>query len=114
MSRRCFSRETPLLPSGLAGTDGFQQVISCLQDIIENRGGVPGLLFCAFAPGGPRAGRGPWETRAFVVDSVPHYPNKIEQFTRGGEVVRQNLRARLHGDAPWRRELRYRLVRGGG
>ena len=69
-----------------------------------------------FTPGsgGSRIGRGPWETRAFVVDSVPHYPNKIEQFTRGGEVVRQNLRARLHGDAPWRRELRYRLVRGGG
>jgi len=36
------------------------------------------------ASGGPRTGRGPLESRAFVEGYRPPHPNEIERLTRGG------------------------------
>jgi hypothetical protein len=54
------------------------------------------------ASGGPRTGRGPWESRAFVEDFRPPHPS-TGAVHAVMSVVRQDPRARLHGDAPWRR-----------
>jgi hypothetical protein len=61
------------------------------------------LCFLALPPAAQGLRRSPWESRAFPGGSRPPGPQRDSTADVVGIAKHHGRRARLHGDAPWRR-----------